>query len=183
MSPMSAPNGALRNGSGLPNIAGMKFSVCPFLTSCGQLESTSRQTFQPVSNIVILIDDNAWEHVAAKLKAMFALSGFELEVFSSADAYFMAFPDTNPRCAADLFIIDVMMPPGERYKSQETHDGFNWLISRERHTGPISACSSHLVVWYKSQNNSSLGGSPAKEIDQMHFRKEATSIGKACGTR
>ena len=73
---------------------------------------------------IILIDDNAWEHVASKLKSMFALSSLELEVFSSVDACHAALNNpVNTRCPSDMFVIDLMMPPGEAYKAEETHDG------------------------------------------------------------
>jgi CheY-like chemotaxis protein len=72
---------------------------------------------------VILIDDNAWEHVAAKLKSAFSLSGHELDVFASVDQCQTLFQDAKGRCPADIFVVDVMMPPGETYKNEETHDG------------------------------------------------------------
>jgi DNA-binding response OmpR family regulator len=61
---------------------------------------------------VILIDDNAWEHVAGKLKGLFAMHDLELEVLASVDAAQPLVRDKNARCPADLFVIDVMMPAG-----------------------------------------------------------------------
>jgi hypothetical protein len=36
---------------------------------------------------VILIDDAAWEQVAGKLKGLFGLQGFELDVYNSCDDF------------------------------------------------------------------------------------------------
>ncbi|HSY18301.1 MAG TPA: hypothetical protein VK815_08210 [Candidatus Acidoferrales bacterium] len=73
---------------------------------------------------IILIDDNAWEHVAGKLKSMFALSGLELQVYASVDEGHAAInASSDSRCPCDLFVIDLMMPSGETYKAEETHDG------------------------------------------------------------
>jgi len=71
----------------------------------------------------MLIDDNAWEHVAAKLKGIFALSDLALDVISTVDAARTVLHNNESRCPADIFVVDVMMPPGESYKNEETHDG------------------------------------------------------------
>lgn len=73
-------------------------------------------------NKILLVDDNPWEHVAQKLKSMFSLDGLQLETLNSADACAQLI-DANERSPFDLFIIDVMMPPGKKYSREETHDG------------------------------------------------------------
>jgi len=72
---------------------------------------------------VILIDDNAWEQVASKLKGLFALHDLELDVISSVDVAQTMLQNQGARCPADIFVIDVMMPAGEVYRSEDTHDG------------------------------------------------------------
>lgn len=72
---------------------------------------------------VVLIDDNAWEHVASQMKSVFALRDLELDVLSSVDAACAMLRETDGRCPADLFVIDVMMPAGKTYENEDTHDG------------------------------------------------------------
>jgi DNA-binding NtrC family response regulator len=76
-----------------------------------------------MKNKVILIDDNAWEQIAGRLESMFSLNGLDLEIFQSVDSYYAAMPKRTGRCPADMFVVDVMMPPGVTYKGEDTHDG------------------------------------------------------------
>jgi CheY-like chemotaxis protein len=72
---------------------------------------------------VILIDDAAWEQVAGKLKGIFNLHGFNVDVYNDADSWAQFLDNTSTLCPADMFVVDVMMPPGKRYAAEETHDG------------------------------------------------------------
>ena len=72
---------------------------------------------------VILIDDAAWEQVAGKLKGLFGLQGFDLDVHNSADEFGKFLDATTGPSPADIYVVDVMIPPGDRYKNEETHDG------------------------------------------------------------
>src|SRR5687767_9263077 len=51
---------------------------------------------------VVLIDDNAWEHIAGKLRAAFALCELELQIYSSADAIHAALETPGGAPAADF---------------------------------------------------------------------------------
>jgi CheY-like chemotaxis protein len=72
---------------------------------------------------VILIDDAAWEQVAGKLKGLFSLQGFELDVYDSSDEFGNFLDAATGSSPADIYVVDVMIPPGDRYKNEETHDG------------------------------------------------------------
>jgi CheY-like chemotaxis protein len=72
---------------------------------------------------VILVDDAAWEHVAGKLKAVFGLQGFALDVYNSADEFGKFLDAATGPSPADIYVVDVMIPAGDRYKDEETHDG------------------------------------------------------------
>jgi len=105
-----------------------KIDLIPFLSdtvSFSWCATSARREHEgeSMSKKVTLIDDNAWEHVASKLKGMFALSDLDLDVISSVDAARAVLLDQHSRCPADIFVVDVMMPPGETYKHEETHDG------------------------------------------------------------
>lgn len=92
---------------------------------------------------VVLVDDNAWEHVAGKLPSMFGLEDINLEVISSADE-FNARRDGLGR--VDMYILDVMMPPGIGYSGSETHDGLitGLYVARDiRATDPLVP----IILW------------------------------------
>jgi CheY-like chemotaxis protein len=72
---------------------------------------------------VILVDDAAWEQVAGKLKGIFGLQGFQLDVYISSDEFGEFLDSITGACPADIFVVDVMIPPGKRYEREETHDG------------------------------------------------------------
>jgi CheY-like chemotaxis protein len=72
---------------------------------------------------VILIDDAAWEQVAGRLKGLFGLQGFELQVFNSSDEFGKFLDAATSSSPADIYVVDVMIPPGDRYKNEETHEG------------------------------------------------------------
>jgi CheY-like chemotaxis protein len=72
---------------------------------------------------VILIDDAAWEQVAGKLKGLFSLQGFELGVYNNCDEFGKFLDATTGSSPADIYVVDVMIPPGNRYKNEETHNG------------------------------------------------------------
>ena len=72
---------------------------------------------------VILVDDAAWEHVAGQLKSIFALQGFSLDVYNSVDEFGKFLDAAGGPSPADIYVVDVMIPPGRRYMNEETHDG------------------------------------------------------------
>ncbi len=76
-----------------------------------------------MSKRVILVDDSAWEQVAGRLRGIFSLHGFNVDVFNNVDECAQFFDDKAALCPADIFVVDVMMPPGTRYANDETHDG------------------------------------------------------------
>lgn len=72
---------------------------------------------------MILVDDAAWEHVAGRLKGLFSLQGFELDVYNSSHEFGKFLDSATGSSPADIYVVDVMIPAGDRYKNEETHDG------------------------------------------------------------
>lgn len=59
---------------------------------------------------VILVDDAAWEQVAGKLKGLFGLQGFELDVYNSCDEFGKFLDAATGSSPADIYVVDIMIP-------------------------------------------------------------------------
>jgi len=122
---------------------------------------------------VILIDDAAWEHVAGRLKGLFSLQGFELDVYNSSDEFGKFLDSATGSSPADIYVVDVMIPAGDRYKNEETHDGLitGLYLAREiRQRFPLVP----IVLWSGTNLDTyDWWLSTWRKVDEMHFRQEA----------